>query len=137
VADTTWTSEELANITTTEEVHVSSVRRDGSLSPGMTIWAVSVDGDVFIRSTDGPHKPWFRAARNRRRGQLAVGAATYPVQFLDASDADRGPIDAEYRRKYRHRPAYNVNRAAGSLATLQLVPVRPERLTGGHDGSRR
>jgi hypothetical protein len=137
VTNAPWTPEELANITATEEVHVSSARPDGSLSPGRTIWAVAVGGEVFIRSTDGPHKPWFRAARNRGRGELVVGAACYPVRFVDASDADRVPIDAEYRRKYRRRAAYNVNRAAGSLATLQLVPVRPERLAGGHDGASR
>jgi hypothetical protein len=103
----------------------------------MTIWAVSAGGAVFIRSTDGPHKPWFRAAKNRGRGELVAGSSTYRVRFVDASDADRVPIDAEYRRKYRRSPAYNVGRAAGSMATLQLYPVRSATSPGVDDGLRR
>jgi hypothetical protein len=141
MTETSWTPEELVTIADTQEVHVCSVRPDGSRSSGMTIWAVSVGGAVFIRSfirsTDGPHKPWFRAAKNRGRGELVAGSSTYCVRFVDASDADRVPIDAEYRRKYRRSPAYNVGRAAGSMATLQLIPVRSATSPGDDDGLRR
>jgi hypothetical protein len=122
--DNRWTPAELAAISDVEEVHVSSRPADRSLSPGQTIWAVVVDGAVFIRSTDGPEKPWFRAAKNRGVGQFQAGKAVFDVTFHDAADLDQDLIEAEYRRKYRHRPAYNVNRAAGSTATLRLLPVR-------------
>ena len=122
--DAHWTAAELAAISQTEEVHVSSRRRDGTMSDGRTIWAVVVDGSVFIRSTDGPDKPWFRAAKNRGVGRLQVGNASFDVTFHHAAELDQSPIDAEYRRKYRHRPAYNINRAARSTATLQLLPQR-------------
>lgn len=119
-----WTPAELATISSMEEVHVCSRRADGSMSPGQTIWAVVVDGSVFIRSTDGPTKPWFRAARNRGTGRFNVSDSVFSVKFEDAGDIDQAPIEAEYRRKYRHRPEYNVNRAAGSTATLRLLPLR-------------
>ena len=119
-----WTANELAAITNTEEVHVRSRRHDGSMSPGQTIWAVVVDGEVFIRSTDGPDKPWFRAAQTRGSGQLRVGDSVLTVTFEDAGTVPQAPIDAAYRRKYLHRPAYNVNRAAGSTATLRIMPRR-------------
>jgi hypothetical protein len=112
-----WTVEQLDLVTSTGEVHVSSPCPDGTYSPGQTIWAVAVDGDVYIRSTDGPIKAWYRAARNRGAGRLQVGSTTFDVTFTEPTD-DREPVDAEYRRKYRHSPAYNVNRAAGSTATL-------------------
>ena len=80
-----------------------------------------VDGSVFIRSTDGPDKPWFRAARNRGAGRLKVGDASFAVTFHPADELDQSSIETEYRRKYRHRPAYNINRAAGSRATLRLL----------------
>jgi hypothetical protein len=46
------------------------------------------------------------------------------VTFHPADELDQSSIEAEYRRKYRHRPAYNINRAAGSRATLRLLPQR-------------
>ena len=119
-----WTADELAAISQTEEVHVSSPSGDGTLSGGRTIWTVVVDGAVFIRSTDGPDKPWFRAAKNRGAGRLRVGEASFDVTFHPAAGLDQSVIEAEYRRKYRHCPAYNINRAAGSTATLQLLPQR-------------
>jgi hypothetical protein len=122
--DLGWTAAELAAISETEEVHVSSRRLDGTMSDGRTIWTVVVDGSVFIRSADGPDKPWFRAARNRGAGRLQVGDASFAVTFHPADELDQSSIEAEYRRKYRHRPAYNINRAAGSRATLRLLPQR-------------
>jgi hypothetical protein len=119
-----WTTAELTAIAEVGEVHVSSRRPDGSLSRGQTIWAVVVDGSVFIRSTDGPDKPWFRAAKNRGVGCFQAGDLILDVTFDDVSDLDQGPIEAEYRRKYHRSPAYNVNRAAGSSATLRLLPQR-------------
>jgi hypothetical protein len=46
----------------TEEVHVGT-RRDAS-SPGheTVIWAVVVDGDVFVRSVRGEKGRWYREA---------------------------------------------------------------------------
>ena len=122
--DAHWTAAELAAISQTEEVHVSSRRRDGTMSDGRTIWTVVVDAAVFIRSTDGPDKPWFRAAKNRGAGRLRVGNASFDVTFHHPTGLDQSAIDAEYRRKYRHRPTYNIDRAARSTATLQLLPQR-------------
>jgi len=122
--DHDWTAAELAAISAIEEVHVSSRRGDNTLSSGRTIWAVVVEGAVFIRSTDGPDKPWFRAAKNRGVGRLRAGATGFDVTFHAVAGQEQSAIDAEYRRKYHHRPAYNINRAAGSTATLQLRPLR-------------
>jgi len=122
--DNQWMHAELAAVSAVEEVHVPSRRTDGSLSAGQTIWSVVVDGSVFIRSTDGPDKPWFRAAKNRGVGRLRAGDSTFDVAFHDTAELDRTAIEAEYRRKYQQRPAYNVNRAARSTATLRLLPVR-------------
>ena len=68
-----WTPAELAAISQAEEVHVSSRRRDGTLSDGRTIWTVVVDGSVFIRSTDGPDKPVVPCSTQSRRRPAAGG----------------------------------------------------------------
>jgi hypothetical protein len=117
-----WADDDLDAINRTGEVVLSSRRSDGTLTRGMTIWAVVVDGSVFIRSTDGPDKPWFRAALMRGRGRIEAGGRGVDIVFTDAADVDRAPIDEVYRRKYRPSPQYNVNRAASSMATLKLEP---------------
>jgi hypothetical protein len=127
MTDGTWTPTVLELIGGTREVHVSSRRADGSFSRGQTIWAVAVGDSVFIRSTDGPDKPWFVAAKVRQFGRLRASGSEFEVRFCDGSDRDQDAIDAEYRRKYRTSPAYNVDRAAGSRATLRLVPLSEPR----------
>lgn len=118
-----WTPEQLDTIARTQEVHVRTRRPDGTYTRGQIIWAVVVNGDVFIRSTDGPEKPWYRSAHARGVGQLRAGGQTFDVSFTDATAQERTPIDTEYRRKYRKSPLYNINRAAGSTATLRLLPL--------------
>lgn len=125
MTDRTWTPEELQLIRDTDEVRVSSRRADGTITHGNTIWAVAVGSSAFVRSTDGPQKLWFRNARARGNGYLHLAGEQISVRFADAAAADQDEIEAAYRTKYRQRPAYNVNRAAGSRATLELVPVEP------------
>lgn len=88
-----WTSDELEQIRSTGEVHVSSRRDDGSYTSGQTIWAVVVGSRVFIRSTDGPDKPWFRAARAHGAGRFRYSGGEALVAFRDAPDADENVIE--------------------------------------------
>ena len=123
-----WTAAELAAISATEEVHVSSLRGDGTLSEGRTIWTVVVDGAVFIRSTDGPDKPWFRAAKNRGAGRLRVGDASFDVTFHHASRAgpvrDRGRVPPEVppSPRLQHQPRGRVDGNAAAAAAARLNP---------------
>ncbi|MCU1407310.1 MAG: uncharacterized protein JWQ43_3613 [Glaciihabitans sp.] len=117
-----WATLDLDTISRTREVVLSSRRTDGTLTHGTTIWTVVVDGSVYTRSSDGPEKPWYRRALTRGRGRLEAGGRTFDVVFTDAAGTGRTPIDAEYRRKYHRSPRYNINRAATSVATLQLSP---------------
>jgi hypothetical protein len=122
-----WSPTALELIRHAREVHVSSRRADGGLTRGQTIWAVTVGDSVFIRSTDGPRKPWFKAAKARQFGRLRAAGSEFEVRFCDGSACDQDAIEAEYRRKYHTSPPYNVNRAAGSRATLRLVPLSEPR----------
>ena len=66
------------------------------------IWAVVVDGRVFVRSWDGKPDGWYSTFLEDPRGKLQVGERTLRVRarrvrgerLLDA-------IDAAYRAKYR------------------------------------
>lgn len=118
-----WTPDELEQIRGSDEVHVSSRRDDGSCTSGQTIWAVVVATRVFIRSTDGPEKPWFRAARSRGVGRFRYAGHEVSVAFRDAPDVDENAIEQTYRNKYRDSWQRSINRAGSSRATLELVPI--------------
>lgn len=117
-----WSADDLSVIAHTGEVHVASQREDGTFTQGQIIWIVVADGGVFIRSTDGPVKPWFRAAQTRGLGRLQAAGHTWDVRFIADPDADESAIEDAYRSKYQSSPQRNVNRAGGSRSTLRLVP---------------
>jgi hypothetical protein len=118
----TWTTSALDLLAGIDVVEVSSTRADGAPSPWRPIWIVVVGDDVFVRSTDGPEKAWFRNARLRRIGRIRAAGRVHPVHFADADDQLAAQITDAYRHKYRSRPARNLNRAASSGSTLQLKP---------------
>lgn len=118
-----WAADELTQIRQSGEVQVSSRRRDGSYTAGQTIWAVVVGTRVFVRSTDGPDKPWFRAAKTRGAGRLRFSGREVPVAFRDPAHTDENDIEQTYRAKYRNSWQRSIDRAGSSRATLELVPI--------------
>jgi hypothetical protein len=102
----TWQVEDLDRIAGTDEVRVSSRRADGGLRPYITIWAVQVGDDVFVRSAYGPRNGWYRRALRAGVGRLEVDGTEYDVAFapVDPEDAaTHDGIDAAYRGKYGAR----------------------------------
>lgn len=93
---------------------------------GQTIWAVVVGSRVFVRSTDGPDKPWFRAARAHGAGRFRYSGGEVLVAFRDAPDIDQNVIEQTYRNKYRDSWQRSVDRAGSSRATLELIPLVQE-----------
>ncbi len=98
---TTWTSDELNKIGTAEELQIASVRRDGTLRNPVTIWAVRIGDDLYVRSVNGRTAAWFRGTLLRHEGHIQAGGVDKEVTFMEA-DADlNDQIDAAYRAKYR------------------------------------
>lgn len=120
-----WTSEELDTIGGVDEVRVSSRRPDGSMRPGVTIWAVRVGNDIFIRSAYGASNPWFRRALASGRGHIGGGSVEKDVAFEVPPAGVAGEIDAAYHAKYDRYGARIVNSVTGprvTETTLRLVP---------------
>jgi hypothetical protein len=120
-----WASEELERIDRTDNVGIASRRADGSLRRFITIWAVSVGDEVYIRSAYGPENPWFVRAKASGTGRLRVAGWERDVSFeTPASDVD-DDVSAAYRRKYARQPARVVETVVSAEAagcTLRLVP---------------
>ncbi len=119
-----WQAAELDLLDRTGEIAISSRRADGSYSPWWLIWIVRVGGDVFVRSTDGPDKIWFRNAIRRGRGRIRAGDTVLETTFVDHRAAAQDDITAAYRAKYRSSVPWSLNRASTSTSTIRVLPAR-------------
>jgi hypothetical protein len=108
-----------------EELQGSSLRRDGTLRPYVTIWVVRAGDDLYVRSANGPNNPWFARATKSRAGRIRAGGIERDVAFADAAPDSRGAIDAAYHAKYDRYGPRMVGTVVGTNAaksTLRLVP---------------
>lgn len=119
-----WTEAELAAIDRNDEVGISSCRADGTLRAYVTIWAVSVNGRVYVRSAYGSDNPWYRRALASGRGSIRVGAIARDIDFVPADENEQDAVDTAYRAKYAARYPSIVAGISGSDVhgvTLRLV----------------
>ena len=121
-----WTSNELNEIGTTEELQITSLRRDGTQRNPVTIWVVRLGGDLYVRSVNGRTSAWFRGAQVRHEGHIQAGGVDKEVTFMEESASNiNDQIDAVYRAKYRRYAASIINHITGPearSATIKVVP---------------
>ena len=134
MTDATWDETDLAQIGRHDEVRISSLRPDGMLTGGRIIWAVRLDGRVYVRSVNGPTAAWYRSTRHRHAGQLTAGRLVKDVTMLDlddtatatatATDGIQERIDAAYRAKYHGYPGpvARITADQARATTLELAP---------------
>lgn len=123
---TVWTNEELNKIGRSDELEISSLRRDGTLRSLVTIWVVRVGDDLYVRAYKGRTSPWFRGSQTRHEGQIQADGVVKDVTFVEESEPDlNAQIDAAYRAKYRRYAATIVDTVVtpdARAATIKLVP---------------
>jgi hypothetical protein len=122
---TTWTSEELENIGHTEEIQLSSLRRDGTLRQPTTIWVVRVGDDLYLRAVNGREGAWFRGTQVKHAGHIQAGRLGKDVRFEDADPSINEQVDAAYHSKYHRSSPRIVNTVLtpkSRASTLKLQP---------------
>ncbi|MFC6357142.1 DUF2255 family protein [Luethyella okanaganae] len=123
-----WTGSELERIGRADELRIASRRKDGTLRPFGTIWAVCVDDSIFVRSAHGPENPWFVRAQRAGAGRIQAGGVERDVIFTEADPGDQETIDAAYHQKYDRYGQNIVGSVVGESAhavTLRLTPTAP------------
>ena len=122
----TWTKHELDKIAAAEELELTSLRGDGTLSNAVTIWVVRVGDDLYVRSWKGDGGAWFRATRGRHAGHIEADGVGKDVAFVtEAEDDINDQVDAAYRMKYRRHGGRYVDPMVAPTAratTIKLVP---------------
>jgi hypothetical protein len=121
---TTWNPTELGAIGAAGEIEISSLREDGSLTKPVTIWAVRVGEELYVRSVRGDAGGWYRAAERRHEGRIEADATARDVAYEDAAHHLDEEIDAAYKEKYGY-PSSSVDSIttdAAKATTTRVVP---------------
>ncbi|MHB8958034.1 MAG: DUF2255 family protein [Candidatus Limnocylindrales bacterium] len=120
-----WDPGEATSIERATELQVASRRADGTLRPSVTIWAVRVGDDVYVRSGHGYQNPWFQRALRSGQGRIRAGGLERDVRFeVPGPDVDAAVTEA-YHAKYDRYGASIVGTVVSAEAvrsTLRLLP---------------
>ncbi len=119
-----WTSDDRSMIGAAEEVRIAPLGRDGTLGKRVTVWAVRLGDDLYVRSVNGRSATWFRRAQVGHEGRLWAGGVEKDVTFVETDDRNE-EIDAAYRAKYGRRyPSIvpDIVTPAARAATLKVLP---------------
>jgi hypothetical protein len=121
---TDWNPTELGTIGAAAEIEISSLREDGSLTKPVTIWAVRVGDELYVRSVRGAKGGWYQAAEGRHEGRIEAGDTALDVAYEDAAHHLDDEIDAAYKEKYGYpsSPVDSVTTDAAKATTTRVVP---------------
>lgn len=91
------------------------------------IWAVVVEGRVFVRSWSLKPRSWYRTFLETPRGVIQVGRRRIPVRAVRTrSERLKAAIDRAYLEKYRGsiKFARDMGRKKSRDTTTELAPAR-------------
>ncbi|MDR5881929.1 DUF2255 family protein [Caballeronia sp. LZ032] len=121
---TSWSTDELAAIAASDDLHVSPLRDDGVTHGTPTwIWSVVVDGDLYVGAYNGLVSRWYQAALPQRGGRIRVAGMTRDVSFESAANALNDRVDDAYGIKYRN--SWYLNSMASRQARYATVKISP------------
>jgi hypothetical protein len=92
------------------------------------IWAVVVDGRVFVRSWSLKPRSWWRTFLDEPRGIFQVGDRTLRIRAVQTrSERLKDAVDRAYLEKYNTRSSLKYAHDLGSkksrATTTELVPA--------------
>ncbi len=94
------------------------------------IWAVVVEGRVFVRSWSLTPRGWNRTLLAEPRGVVRAGGREIPVRAVRTrSERMKDAVSRAYLKKYRTpgsiKYARDLGRAKSRATTTELVPLEP------------
>ena len=120
-----WDAAGIDTLGAADEVQVTSRREDGSLRPYVTIWAVRLGDDLYVRSAHGRDNGWFRRALAAGEGRIRGDGVERDVSFEEPGPEVDGPLHAAFHAKYDQYGSQVVDpvvSAESARATFRLVP---------------
>ena len=121
-----WSPAELETFGNTDELQISSDRGDGERTAPITIWAVPVGGQVYVRSVRGRKGGWFSGAKAKGSGHVQIGAVDRDVTFEPVSDPQlQDQISKAYQDKYARYARQIVDSTLSPQALQATLRVDP------------
>jgi hypothetical protein len=92
------------------------------------IWAVAVEGRVFVRSWSLKPRSWYRTFQKDPRGAVQIAGRQIPIRAIRSrSERLKDAVDRAYLEKYRTpgsiKYAQDLGRAKSRATTTELVPL--------------
>ncbi|WP_160010153.1 DUF2255 family protein [Rhizobium sp. 18055] len=123
-----WLEAELARIATTDDLHISPLRDDGTTYGTPTwIWSVVVEDVLYVRAYNGQRSRWYQAAIKQKAGRIIAAGMTIDVGFEPVDGAVNEAIDEAIDEAYRAK--YGNSSYLGSMispraraATVRIAP---------------
>jgi hypothetical protein len=121
---TAWNQEQLKQIATSDDLHISPLREDGATYGTPTwIWSVALDDALYVRGYNGQSSTWYQAAVRQKAGRIIAADITKEVTFEPVDGAINDQIDAAYRAKYGNSPYLQpIISARARFATIRIMP---------------
>ena len=122
----TFAEADLSAIAGAEEVRIETRAADGTTHRTI-IWIVEHDGQLYIRSVNGPDARWYREATADTAIALLVGDQRFEAHVVPATDpASIEACSAGLRAKYKADYSLASMLKPETLpTTLRVVPVVP------------
>ena len=101
-----------------------AIRTEKHPKTAVPIWVVAVDGEVFVRSVQGPKGRWYRDLAAGGSATLELVGRQLAVTAIPVADADAAArVSRAYLRKYEPSPyARSMVRDEVLPTTLRLEP---------------
>jgi hypothetical protein len=128
-------SDTLRLIDGAREVRIETSRDEDAPAHRTTIWVVTMDGSVFVRSVRGGKGRWYREVSANPAAALHVGNDPIPVRAVPVTDdATIAAVSEAYREKYG-RTSPGSTRAMVQPDTLPTtLRLEPDREGTSPDG---
>lgn len=123
-ANKKFSAEDLQKIDNADDLKISPFRADGITYGTPTwIWAVVVEGELYVRAYNGIHSSWYQSAVKQKAGRIHAAGMVKEVVFEIANGAVNDKIDEAYRAKYTKSPYLPPMISPRAVAaTIRIVP---------------
>lgn len=115
-------------VTAVRDGQVIGIRAGTAPHRIISIWAVVVEGRVFVRSWSLKPRSWYRTFREEPQGVMAIQGREIPVRAVQTrSERLKDAVDQAYLAKYKTPSASKYARdlceEKSRATTMELVPL--------------
>jgi hypothetical protein len=115
-------------LTAIRDIEILSIRAGTEPHRFIGIWAVVVEGRVFVRSWSLKPRSWYRTFLKEPSGAVRVAGREIPVRAVRTrSERLKCAVDRAYLKKYNApgsiEYARDLGRAKSRATTTELVPL--------------